>query len=92
MYLSEDTWRKNGSRKDIDMHWYTSVGGMFPVKKYGDALKVIAQNKNIDLHFMHLIKSVDGSNRTVTFTNTKTSEEVVVEFDLLHVVPPQTSH
>ena len=67
MYLSEDTWRKNGCRKDIDMHWYTSVGGMFPVKKYGAALKVIAEGKNIKLHFQHLIKSVDGPNRTVTF-------------------------
>jgi NADPH-dependent 2,4-dienoyl-CoA reductase/sulfur reductase-like enzyme len=51
MYLSEDTWRKNKVRKNIDMHWYTSAGGMFPVKKYGDALKPLAISKGIDLHF-----------------------------------------
>jgi len=51
MYLSEDTWRKNGVRDNIDMHWYTSAGGMFPVKKYGDALKPLAISKGIDLHF-----------------------------------------
>ena len=51
MYLSDETWRKNGVRDNIDMHWFTSAGGMFPVKKYGDALKPLALSKGIDLHF-----------------------------------------
>jgi NADPH-dependent 2,4-dienoyl-CoA reductase/sulfur reductase-like enzyme len=92
MYLSEETWRNNGVRSDIDMHWYTSAGGMFPVKKYGDALKPLAEGKGIDLHFQHLIKKVDGANRTVTFENTATKEMVETDFDLLHVVPPNTTH
>lgn len=35
---------------------------------------------------------MDGSNRLVTFTDTSTKEELIVSFDLLHVVPPQTAH
>ena len=30
MYLSEETWRKNGVRENADIHFYTSVGNMFP--------------------------------------------------------------
>ena len=92
MYLSEESWRKAGVRDNIDIHWYTSAGGMFPVPKYGAALKEVALGKNIDIHFEHLIQSVDGKNRQVTFKNTKTDELVTTDFDLLHIVPPQTAH
>jgi eukaryotic sulfide quinone oxidoreductase len=91
MYLSEETWRKNGVRANADIHFYTSVGNMFPnCKKFADALYPIAQSKNIDVHFNHVIKSVDGANRTVTFAQGE--ESVTTDFDLLHVVPPQTAH
>lgn len=42
MYLSEETWRKNGVRDNIDMHFFTSTPTMFPVEKYGSALLPIA--------------------------------------------------
>jgi len=92
MYLSEETWRKNGVRDDCDIHFYTSTPGMFPVPKYGAALKVIAENKGITPHFTHLIQSVDGNNRTAVFKNTTTDEILETDFDLLHIVPPQTTH
>jgi len=89
MYLSEETFRKKGVRKDCDIQFYTSVPNMFPnCKKFADALVPIAKSKNIDVHFNHAIKSVDGPNRTVTFLNSETNEEVTVNFDLLHAVPP----
>ena len=91
MYLSEETWRKNRVRENIDIHWYTSVGNMFPnCQKYADALKPIAEGKGIKIHFNHLIKSVNGANRTVTFK--AGDKDVTTNFDLLHIVPPQTAH
>jgi len=93
LYLSEETFRKHGIREACDIHFYTSVGNMFPnCSKYADALAPIAAAKGIDVHYTHLIKSVDGANRTVTFENTSTKKSVQTNFDLLHVVPPQTSH
>ena len=89
MHLSEETWRRNGVRDNCDVHFYTSGPSMFPVKKYSDALLSLTQNKNIGIHFSHLIKSVDASNKTVTFQAGE--EQVTTEFDLLHVVPPQTT-
>uniref|UniRef100_A0A7S3CR54 Sulfide:quinone oxidoreductase, mitochondrial n=1 Tax=Strombidium rassoulzadegani TaxID=1082188 RepID=A0A7S3CR54_9SPIT len=93
MYLSEESFRKNGVRDKCDIHFYTSVASMFPnCEKYAKALKPIAEAKGIDVHFKHLIQSVDGNNRTAKFKNLDTEEMVDVDFDLLHVVPPQTSH
>lgn len=88
LYLSEQTFRQNKIRDLCDIHYFTSTPGMFPVKKYGQALGEIAANKNISCHLQHLIKSVDGKNRTVTFENLANGEIVESEFDLLHIVPP----
>ena len=92
MYLSEETFRNNGIRANCDVHFYTSVPNMFPnCEKFADALVPIAAGKSIDVHFQHTIKSVDGPNRTATFLNSD-KEDVTVDFDLLHAVPPQTAH
>ena len=92
MYLSEETFRKNGVRDQTDIQWYTSVGDMFPnCKKYADKLDVIRTDKGITANFQHLIQRVDKDNRKVYFKNLKTNEEVPVDYDFLHVVPPQTA-
>ncbi len=91
MYLSEETWRKHGVRKDCDIHFYTSVGNMFPnCAKYADKLKVVASQKGINVHYTHTISKVDKDSRKVTF-KTASGEEVVESFDFLHLVPPQTA-
>ena len=64
---------------------------MFPVQKYADILKPLAENKGINVHFSHLIQSVDKATRTVKFKNAD-GDIVETEFDLLHIVPPQTAN
>jgi hypothetical protein len=61
MYLSEETFRRNKIRDQVDMHWYTSVGNMFPnCSKFADALEPIAQAKGIDIHYKQQLVSIDG--------------------------------
>ena len=70
MYLSEETWRNKGVRKDCDIHFYTTMGNLFPnCQKYADKLEVVAKEKDINVHLKHFIKSVDGPNKKVTFTH-----------------------
>lgn len=54
MYLSEETFRKNGVRQDSEVHFYTTVPNLFPnCNKFENALKPIAASKNIDVHLNH---------------------------------------
>jgi hypothetical protein len=88
MYLSEETWRKGGLRDSSNISFYTSVGNMFPnCLKYADKLKVIAKEKDINVHFGHTIHKVDKNNRVATF-KTGSDELVNVDYDFLHLVPP----
>lgn len=90
MYLSEETFRKNNIRDQTDIHFYTSNPNLFPnCSKFAEALTPIAEAKGVTTHFKHIVKSVDGPNRRVTFN--LEGEDVETDFDLLHLVPPQTA-
>lgn len=92
MYLSEDTWRKNGVSSYTNVHFYTAGGNMFPAcAKYADALNHLADGKSIQTHFMTELVSVDGAARSAVFKNMKTGDHQTVQFDLLHITPPQSA-
>lgn len=75
LYLSEETFRKNKVRDQTNVHFFTSVGNLFPnCTEYANALAPIAASKDIDVHFMHLLTKIDKDNRIATFKNTKTDE------------------
>lgn len=58
MYLSEETWKKNGIRDKCDIQYWSSAGNMFPnCLKYADKLNEIRQKKNIDVNYFHVLKS-----------------------------------
>lgn len=92
MYLSEETFCKNKVRDQTNVHFYTSVGNLFPnCTEYADALAPIAASKNIDVHFTHLLTKIDKDNRVATFKNTANDELVEKSYDFLHVVPPHSA-
>jgi len=92
MYLSEETWRKNGIRDKCDIQYWSSAGNMFPnCLKYADKLDEIRKQRKIPVNYFHVLKKVDKNSRKAHFTNTKTNEDVVVDYDFLHLVPPQTA-
>lgn len=93
MYLSEETFRRNGVRNKTNVHWYTTVGAMFPnCMKFSDRLNLIRQEKNIAAHFFHDMFKIDKDNRVAYFKDTKNDNAVVkVDYDMLHIVPPQNA-
>lgn len=70
------------------MHWYTSVGNMFPnCPKHADVLEPIAQEKGINIHYQQQIVGIDGENQRVSFKDGN-GDINQVDFDLLHFAPP----
>ncbi|MBF9030907.1 TIGR01244 family phosphatase [Rhodobacterales bacterium HKCCE3408] len=94
MYLSADTWFRNGRLKDIDIHFMTAGGVLFGVKDYVPALMEYIQKYGVTLDLFHNLVAVDGPAKTATFKVSRPDtmpETVTVEFDMMHVVPPQTA-
>lgn len=94
MYLSCDHWRREGVLARIKPEFYNAGGVLFGVADYVPALMAYVQRYGIDLNFGHTLIAVDGPNRRATFSRALADggkEIVEREFDLLHVVPPQTA-
>lgn len=94
MYLSSDHWFKSGVLKDIDVQFMNAGGVLFGVKDYVPALMDYIEKYDASLNFFHNLVSIDGPGKTATFKVAKPDtdpEEVTVEFDMIHVCPPQTA-
>jgi sulfide:quinone oxidoreductase len=94
LYLSGDHWFRNGRLGAIDIDFYNAGGVLFGVKEYVPALEGYMARYGAGLHFFHNLKRIDGPAKTAWFevkTPDTAPEEVAVEFDMIHVVPPQTA-
>ncbi|MEP1932428.1 MAG: TIGR01244 family sulfur transferase [Roseibium sp.] len=94
LYLSADHWTKNGHLGDIDIQFMNAGGVLFGVKDYVPALMEYIKRYNADLNFFHNLVAIDGPNKTATFEfkePEKDPRRIDVEFDMIHVTPPQTA-
>ena len=88
MYLSGDHWFRTGALQDINIEFCTSTPGLFGVADYVPALMQYVEKYRAKLNFQHTLTAVDGASKTATFSDSE-GNEVVKQFDLLHVCPPQ---
>ena len=94
LYLSGDAWFRRGVLKDIDIQFMNAGGVLFGVKDYVPALMQYVEKYDATLNYFHNLVSVDGPVKTATFKVSKPDaepEHVTVEFDMIHVCPPQTA-
>jgi sulfide:quinone oxidoreductase len=94
MYLSADHWTRTGRIGDIDLQFMNAGGVLFGVMDYVPALMEYVEKYRAHLNFHHNLVAVDGPGRKAVFdvkAPDKAPERVTVEFDMLHVCPPQTA-
>jgi len=92
LYLACDHWRRNDRLHGIRPQFYNAGGALFGVPAYVPALMNYVERYGIDLAFNHKLTAVNGSAKQATFLKTNadgTTEMLVRDFDMLHVVPPQ---
>lgn len=89
MYLSEAYLRKNGRRSDANFIFNTSLGVIFGVKKYADALLQIIKERDITVNYRHNLIEVRPEKQEAVFQNLDNPEETkVFQYEMLHVTPP----
>ena len=94
MYLSADHWHRSGRLKNIDIHFCNAGGVLFGVKDYVPALMEYVKKYDATLDFFHNLVAVDGPAKKATFDVKEPEKEprrVEMEFDMMHVCPPQTA-
>jgi sulfide:quinone oxidoreductase len=94
MYLSADHWRRTGVLDKIEIEFRPAGAVLFGVADYVPALMEYVKAYGIALNFGNTLVAVDGPARRATFSvaGADGAKELVTrEFDMLHVVPPQTA-
>ena len=94
MYLSCDSFLKNGVLNNIDVEFHNAGAALFGVPEYVPALMRYVEKYGIKLNLESKLVAVDGPNRIATFERKGAdgaTERVTRAFDMLHAVPPQVA-
>ncbi|KAL9837502.1 sulfide:quinone oxidoreductase, mitochondrial [Geothlypis trichas] len=89
MYLADAYLRKTGKRSKANIIFNTSLGVIFGVKKYADALLEIIKDKNIVVNYKRNLIEVRADKQEAVFENLdKPGKTEVYQYEMLHVTPP----
>ena len=94
MYMAADYWRKHGILGKSDIHYWSGAAKLFAVAKYENTLLQVCKSADIKLHFMEKLVEIDGPNKRAKFIGIGEGNKDVetwVDFDLIHVTPPQSA-
>jgi len=94
MYMAADYWRKHNMLNKADIHYWSGAAKLFAVAKYENTLLEVCKRADIKLHFMEKLVEIDGPNKRAKFIGIGEGNKDVenwVDFDMIHVTPPQSA-
>jgi sulfide:quinone oxidoreductase len=92
MYLAADYFQRNKTNTQVE--FWSGGTRVFGVEKYEHTLKKVIARYGINTQFFVKLDEVDGPNKKAKFVGigeANKDREYWVEFDMLHVTPPQSS-
>ena len=94
MYLAADYFRKHNLLERSHIQFWSGGTRLFGVAKYEKALHKVVERNNIQLNFNYRLDEIDGANKRAKFVgagDNNNGQEHWVQFDMLHVTPPQSA-
>jgi sulfide:quinone oxidoreductase len=91
MWLAEENFRKRGVRAGTEVSYAIAGDRIFGVAKYRRTLERLVVEREIVTRFGHDLIAVDPPAKRATFRRTDTHETVELDYELLHVTPPQSA-
>lgn len=94
MYMAADYFRKHGVLEKADIQYWSGGTKLFAVEKYEKTLLEVCKRSDIKLNFFQRLEEIDGENKRakfVGFGENNKDIETWVDFDMIHVTPPQSA-
>lgn len=89
MYLADAYWRSRGLAGQTTVIGAFAGTVMLGVPEINATLERIVAERGIDMRFRHDLRAVDGAARRATFRQVESGDDVTIDYDFLHVSPPQ---
>ncbi|HEU4513465.1 MAG TPA: FAD/NAD(P)-binding oxidoreductase [Nocardioidaceae bacterium] len=90
-YLAADHWRRQGVLDQIDVHLVLPTPGMFGVKVFADELERVVERYGITVHKNSEVVEIDPEARRATVADLTGDGVTTLDYDFMHVVPPQSA-
>ncbi len=89
-YLADDAFRKNRVRDKTKIIYAAGTPGIFAVKEYAATLNKVIERKDIETRYQHeLVELRPNAHEAVFVDHGNGDERVTIEYDMIHVTPPQ---
>jgi sulfide:quinone oxidoreductase len=94
MYLADEVFRSNGIRDKANISFYSGMGKIFSVDKYGAELLEVCKSRNLNVNLASDLVAIDGNKKEATFKRLAATLPAGVDrtfkvpFDIIHVTPP----
>lgn len=96
-FLIEDIASRSVGQGKYEMHYAAPQGALFSVPIVAEKVRMLFAERGIATHLNHTLLSVEPGQKRARFARTetdpvtqaKTSTEVEMDYDYLHVIPPQ---
>jgi sulfide:quinone oxidoreductase len=90
-YLAADHWRQEGVLNDIRVILVLPTPAMFGVKVFSEELDRVVARYGIEVHLNSEVTEIDGAGRRTIITDNAAGTKEAIQYDFLHVVPPQSA-
>jgi len=94
MWLAADYFKKHGVFDKANIQYWSGGTRLFGVEKYEKTLKKVAERDNVQMNFYTKLVEIDGPNKKakfVGFGEQNKDKEYWVDFEMIHVTPPQSA-
>lgn len=94
MWLAADYFKKHGVFNKTEIQYWSGGTRLFGVEKYEKTFKKVAERDKVQMNFFTKLVEIDGPNKKakfVGFGEKNKDKEYIVDFDMIHVTPPQSA-
>jgi sulfide:quinone oxidoreductase len=89
MYLADDHFRQRGVRDRSRVIYASGTPGIFSVKEFAKTLNEVIARKGIETLYKHSLVEIRPTERKAVFQSTEGEELTEIEYQMIHVTPPQ---
>lgn len=94
MWLAADYFKKHNVFDKTEIQYWSGGTRLFGVEKYEKTFKKVAERDKVQMNFFTKLVEIDGPNKKakfIGFGEQNKDKEYWVDFDMIHVTPPQSA-
>ncbi len=89
MWLAEEYFRKRGIRNKTKIVFMSCAKAIFGIPKYKAALEILVKERGIETYFETNLTAINPERKIITGTNLVSGKKIEMDYDMIHITPPQ---